>query len=185
MRKLLIVFTPARRAKLQLRPQRVASVVHCERVAAVVDRDVRSSSARRTVASSLAQLGTLRWHAAGHATTSWCMCATASVRPRPSRLQPQPDAVVCCTMATSPALSRAAVGLAEWRADRPRVLMRQHGSARGLADVGSLVQQSAPLPAKPINMAASSVACMRSKPCQQRRRRSLRGPIDPVPTCIT
>ena len=118
---------------------------------------------------SPAGLGTLRWHAAGHATTSWCMCATASARPRPSRLQPQPDAVVCCTMATSPALSRAAVGLAEWRADRPRVLMRQHGSARGLADLGSLFQQSAPLPAKPINMAASSVACMRSKPFHNER----------------
>ena len=134
---------------------------------------------------SPAGLGTLRWHAAGHATTSWCMCATASARPRPSRLQPQPDAVVCCTMATSPALSRAAVGLAEWRAHRPRVLMRQHGSARGLADLGSLFQQSAPLPAKPINMAASSDACMRSKPFQQRTRRSLHGPVDPVPTCIT
>ena len=41
MTKLLIVFTPARQAKLQLMPQRVT----------VVDRDVRSSSARRTVAS--------------------------------------------------------------------------------------------------------------------------------------
>ena len=60
MTKLLIVFTPARRAKLQLRPQRAAAVVHCERaaalvhcerVAALVDRDVRSSNARRTVAS--------------------------------------------------------------------------------------------------------------------------------------